>query len=138
MKIVLLGISLLSPALLWAQDEAAPVAAQPQVKLVNNVTRPSTAATKPGGNATAYLAIVEGQADCKSGTLGVAVKNTSDRPVLGLVEMSIQYGRHINTKDIRVDNLGPGEVRTLGCKGCVPNATGQTCTSYTIKAAVFK
>lgn len=140
MKIVLLAISLLSPALLWAQEETTPGPAETQVKFVNNVTTPpaTATATKPGTNAAAYVAIVEGKADCKTGTLGIAVKNTSDRPILALVEMSITYGHHVNAKDIRVDNLAVGEVRTLGCKGCVSSSTGQTCTSYKVKAAVFK
>jgi hypothetical protein len=152
MKVGLFIVSMLTPAMLFAQveDSDSPSAAPPpsaDVIPVNNVTTPSPAAAAAlpstahagiPGNAGGYVTFVAGKADCREGMRAIAIKNTSAKVILAGVDMSMYYNGHVNSKDIRVDNLAPNEVRTLGCSGCAENPSGKTCTKYKIKAALFK
>ena len=150
MKIVLLGLALLSPAMLWAQDDADLSSAQPEMKMVESLTTtpappphvaPALIAVsgKTGSNASAYVSFVEGRAYCRLGQMAIAIKNVSDKPIVALVEMAMYYSYHnMTSKDIRVDNLGAGETRTLGCKGSLETATSDTHSNFKLKAAMFK
>lgn len=152
MKIALLGISLLAPAMLWAQDDAVLASAETEMKMVESLAptppppppariAPTLIAVpgKAGADAGAYVTFVEGRGDCQRGQMAIAIKNVSDKPVIALVEMAMYYSYHnMARKDIRVDNLGAGEIRNLGCKGSVETATSDTHSNFKIKAAMFK
>jgi hypothetical protein len=162
MKKVLLGMFLLSPAMLWAQDDVVLASALPEIKSEESVITPAPPPTavpvtapvavaakpapaliavagKPVSDAAAYVSFVEGRADCRMGMMAIAVKNVSDKPMVVVVEKAMYYSYHnMTAKDVRIDNLGAGEVRTIGCKGSVETATGDTHSTIKLKAAMFK
>ncbi len=90
------------------------------------------------GNAGKDVALLAVKSAC--GELqGIAITNRSaTRILMARVDISVTYRGRMSQKSTLVDNLSPGEVRTLGCTGCVNKSTGKACTRYKIIAAAYK
>jgi hypothetical protein len=70
---------------------------------------------------------------------GVAIKNKASKGVMMVrVDVSVVFSGRMSKKSTLVDNLGPNEVRSIGCTGCIEKSTGKACTTYKIIAAQYK
>ena len=75
---------------------------------------------------------------CNNGLMPLSITNTSDnRPITAKVEMTTKYGGHINKKITTYDDMAPGEVRSIGCMGCIETAF-KSCFTYRIVTATYK
>lgn len=91
------------------------------------------------GNAGKDVSIVPSTSPCANDLKSLAVTNKSaTRTIKVGIEVQVVFMGRMTKKNIIVDNLSPNEVRAIGCSGCVSNATGKTCTTYRIFAAMYK
>lgn len=91
------------------------------------------------GNAGADVEIVETKGDCNGTMKSLGITNKSaSRSIKAAVEMVVSFRGGQSKKTVILDNLNPGEVRFIGCAGCIENRTGQTCTTYKIIVAAYK
>ncbi len=91
------------------------------------------------GNAGRDVAIIAATGDCANGmkAMGITNKN-ANRPLMAKVDVIVTFSGRMSKKSVLIDNLAAGEVRYIGCAGCVDNLTGKTCTTYKIIAAAYK
>jgi len=91
------------------------------------------------GNAGKDVAFVEAKGDCAGGLKPIGITNKSKNwAIKAAVDVLVTFGGRVSKKTIIVDNLVAGEVRFLGCTGCIDNQTGKTCTTYKITIAAYK
>ncbi|MBX2907482.1 MAG: hypothetical protein KF744_15665 [Taibaiella sp.] len=127
-------------------EDPAPQDAPPAKESAPAVAAPAKAsapiAKKPDGikgNAGADVEIVETKGECTGTMKSLAITNKStSRSIKAAVDMLVTFRGGQSKKTVILDNLNPGEVRFIGCAGCIENRTGQTCTTYKIIVAAYK
>jgi hypothetical protein len=91
------------------------------------------------GNAGSSVKIVEAKGECAGGLKPVGITNThANWAIKAAVDVMVVFSGRMSKKTVIIDNLMPGEVRNIGCTGCIENRTGETCTTYKIIIAQYK
>lgn len=134
------SVALLLGGSAYAQD--VPKTEAPAAAAAPAPAAPRTAPVRTDtikGNAGRDVAIVVATGDCANGMkpMGITNKNAT-RPLMAKVDVIVTFSGRMSKKSVLIDNLAAGEVRYIGCAGCVDNQTGKTCTTYKIIAAAYK